>query len=327
MTDSQSNSLDMFIAVNKLYLLNQAILNGVPARKLGFQQLGTNITAINLNVGGQSSSTKGVTKDKSALRNDLDLIAFAILAPARAWAISVNNNTLAEQFHIGQYQLTQIKDDTIGAYCTMRLGLVSDNLAAMADHGITQALVDTWGTAITDYDAVITDPRQAIITRKQKTKNLKQLFAQTAKLFKDTLDPLMIPLKLTHPELYDLYLSARIVIDRKGSKKDGGDPKPLAKGVIVNFMVQNSVDKKPIDKAKLDIAILDTAEEYSGTTEAKGIFQLTIKELPLEGKNTLKAKATHPEFEPNSVSIEVEKGNVYSVTVSLTPITPPPPAP
>ena len=229
MTDSQSNRLDMYLVVNDFYSDNQVVIDAVPARATAFGQLGTNITTINTLIAGQSTNTTGVAKDKSELRATLDNIAATTMASAKAWALSEDNNTLAQEFNYALSEVQKIKDDTIQGFCDHRIGLINDNLAAMADFGIDTASVTAWQDALDAYVAVIESPREAINARHLNTVGLKDIFSETSELFNEQLDPLMMVFKLSDPDLYAAYKQARIIIDRKGS---GTDSQPIPSDTI-----------------------------------------------------------------------------------------------
>ena len=182
MTDSQSNRLDMYIVVNDFYTDHQAAIDPVPARATAFGQLATNITTINTLVAGQSANTTGVAKDKSDLRDALDNITLATLASARAWALSEDNNTLAQEFNYPLSEIQKIKDDTMQGFCDHRIALINDNLAAMADFGIDAASITVWQTALDSYTSVLETPREAINARHLNTVGLKDAFSETSTL-------------------------------------------------------------------------------------------------------------------------------------------------
>lgn len=314
----------MFLAVNKFYLQNQALIDGVQARALGFGQLGANITAINVNLGFQTGTTKGITLDKKALRTSLNEISLAILSPARAWAISEENNSLAEMFHVTPTELNYMKDDTVGAFCRMRHGLVNDKVALMTDYGITTVLLETWASAIDAYEAVLANPRNAIVTRKQKTANLKSLFQLTSKLFSENLDLLMVPLSLSNPEEYGLYRSARIIIDHKGKKKGGNSPQPPTQGTVIDGLVFNADTDMPLEGLTVTATYPDSSVAGTATTTAQGAFKITIQQLPLAGQNTLMLHATFDGYEDANTPLVVEAGRAYLQNIPMTP-TPPEP--
>jgi hypothetical protein len=231
MTDDQSNQLDMLLVLKDFYTANQPVIDVVPVLALNFPQIATNISVINTNVAGQSANIKGVAQNKNNIRAGLNELTFNILGIARAWAVADNNPTLAEEFKVTESGLEKIKDDTIAAYCTHRFILVNNNVAAMADYGITPVLLTTWQDAITDYETAVVSPREAINIRSTHTANLKAMFDETDSLLKNNIDPVMLAFKTTDPILYDGYKKARIVIDRRGPGS-GTTPPPATDGSL-----------------------------------------------------------------------------------------------
>lgn len=216
MTDDQSNQLDMLLVLKGFYTDNQVAIDAIPILALNFPKIATNIAVINSNLAGQSANIKGVAQAKTNLRTNLNELTFNILGIARAWAVAEGDAMLAEEFKVTDSGLEKIKDDTISAYCTHRYTLVNNNLAAMADYGISAATMTTWLDTINDYENAVASPREAINTRSTHTGNLKTVFDDTMKLLKENIDPVMLNFKTSDPELYNGYTKARIVIDRKG---------------------------------------------------------------------------------------------------------------
>ncbi len=274
MTDPQSNRLDMYIVVNNFYLSNQATIDLVPARATAFGQLGTNITTINGLVGGQSLTTTGVTQDKSALRLILDNITSTTLASARAWALSVGNNTLAEEFNHSFSEIQKIKDDTVQGFCEYRITLINDNLPAMADFGIDAAAVTQWTDALSAYVAMLESPREAVNTRHLNTVALKDVFSQTSDLFNEQLDPLMLVFKLSDPDLYAAYKQARIIIDRKGSSSG---PAPIPSDTIrLTGTITDFVTGLPIYQAMVSIIGPSSPDPVTVLTDQAGKYTTNV---------------------------------------------------
>ena len=229
MTDAQSNQLDMLLVLQDFYTANQITIDTIPVLALNFPKVTASISAINSNVAGQSANIKGVAQNKTNLRANLNQLTLNNLTIARAWAIADNNAVLAEEFRVSESGLEKVKDDTIASYCTHRYDLVNANLAAMADYGLTPVLMTTWQDAISDYEAAVSTPREAINVRSTHTDNLKTIFDETLKLLKENIDPVMLIFKTSVPKLYQEYTKARIVIDRKGPGGGGTDKPTYAK--------------------------------------------------------------------------------------------------
>jgi hypothetical protein len=253
-------------------------------------------------------------------------MTLGVLSPARAWALSISNNTLAEQFHVSENQLENIKDDTIVGFCQMRYGLVNDNLAAMVDYGIEASIMSTWSDSITDYEEVLVDPRTATITRKQKTANLKLLFKETSQLVNLTLDLLMLPLKVSDPEVYGIYQSARIIIDRKGHKGGNNVPKPPVIGVKIEGITRNATTEEALAGVSVSESTSPTTAGRTVISDSNGKFTFSYPDITAQDLEVTLA-AQHEHFENATAIITAKKGEVTTTVIPMTPVAPPPPDP
>jgi hypothetical protein len=273
----------MYLVVQDFYVQNQVVIDAVAARTTAFAQLKANIDLINKEIGLQSTNTTGVAQDKSALRDALDEITATTLASAKAWAKAIGNNTLAAEFDYSLSDIQRIKDDTMQGFCEYRIGLVNDNLVALADYGIDATTVTAWQDALNAYTPVLESPRQAINNRVLHTQNLKTIFTDTGKLFTEQLDPLMMVFKSTDPNIYSAYKQARIVIDRKGPG-GGTDPNPpvdaklsgiITDGATLTPLFEVSVTLTPSAANATPITVLTKANgQYLFSNLTPGDFGL-----------------------------------------------------
>lgn len=268
MTDSQSNRLDMYIVVRDFYTANQAVIDVVSARTTAFGQLVTNINAIRSLASTQSATLSGIAQDKTTLRTSLNDLTFSILNPAAAWARANGDNTNANEFSHSISELRAIKDDLIGSFCNHRLGIITANLASMADYGITAPILASWSSAISGYEAALGRPRSAVNQRSTSTTALTNIFRATNRLLKDTIDPLMVPFMTSDPDLYTNYRRARIVIDRKGQSPSNGNPTVTGS---ISGIISDKVTTLPISGATVTL----TPGTASTTTDSGGKYMFT----------------------------------------------------
>lgn len=324
MTDLQSNRLDMYLVVKSFRYASQAIIDAVPARVVAFDKLDDNITAINTRIAGQSANTTGVAQDKTAIRTALDDVTSAILSPAKAWAISINNNTLAVEFDYPISTIQKIKDDTMQGFCDHRIALITENLGALADFGIIAANVTEWQDALDAYVAVLETPREAINSKHLHTASLRTLFSNTQILFRDQLDPLMVVFKTSDPELHAAYLQARIIIDRKGARPQ---PTVPADTIVLGFYVYDEQTTLPIQGALLRLLNAPDGLIHQATTDATGIASLSIAGY-LPGLPALvQVEISASGYETINGDSEFSPGKSYSFEVPLFPLVVPPPPP
>lgn len=315
MTDAQSNRLDMYLVVEGFYGDNQVIIDAVPARIAAFSKLKNNIQAINKEIAGQSSNTTGVALDKTALRNKLDSIAAITLASARTWASVMENNTLVAEFNYPISEIQRIKDDTVIGFCNHRISLINDNLASMADYGIDAATITEWQTALNDYQTVLESPREAVNTRHLHTETLKALFTDTANLFKDQLDPLMLAFKASDPLLYSAYRQARIIINRNGGGSNGTPTNDLK----VTGTVSDAQTSEPIVGAAVTFTSPISPEPYTIYTDNNGFYRLEFTDVPVSGTITATVLVSAINYQETTQTVEATAGNSYTLDFSLTP--------
>lgn len=313
MTDAQSNRLDMFNLVSEFYTANQAVIDAVTARTAAFTAHNANRAAILANLSGQTSNTQGSTADKAEAREQLSLMAETIFLPVRAWATVNGNQTIRAEFDYGRNAIAKIKDDTIEAFLNHRIAIVNDNLPALTDYGITAALVTQLQNALTDYLAFLSAPRGAIVRRSVNTANLKALFRTASAHLRNVVDPLMVTLRATQPDLYKEYTRSRIVIDRRGPG-NGGDnpPPPPATGIRISGTVRSQNGNMGIGKATVR-AFKTSQGPGPGTIEVTSAPDGTylIAQDVLTEAMTITIEVTAAGYLPQSRNLDVVPGQTY----------------
>jgi hypothetical protein len=93
------------------------------------------------------------------------------------------------------------------------LDLAQGQAATLGTYGIDAAELAAVKTAIEAFQAVIAKPLGTIGARKQKTTNLKQLFAGLDSVLYDKLDKLIVLFKVSAPDFYGEYRTARNFIN------------------------------------------------------------------------------------------------------------------
>lgn len=323
MTDPQSNRLDMFNLVSAFYTAHQAIIDAIPARTAAFTTHNTNRAAILAAVGAQSSATTGSTLDKAQARELLNLITDTVFAPVRAWATVNNDNTTLAQFEFSPTQISQIKDDTIQAFLELRITIVNTNIVALADYGITPALITQWEDALTNYLTFLTAPRGAIVQRSVQTSNLRTLFKQTSGHLKTVVDPLMVTLRASHPDLFNEYTRARIIIDRRGPGTPGTPTPPSVPTIKISGIITHAVLLTPVTGATVVITVGTLT--YTATTGAAGIYTKDVPSPTVATPASITASAPGLMLQNRAITLQPTQNQTQDFALQPTP--PPPPTP
>jgi len=241
MTDKQSNHVDSINNVCRIYTDNQAIIDTKPDVAAQFGILLGKKTLISIAIGGQSGST---ATNKEQIRKDLDEFSYGIIAPMKSWAITQNNETIRGEMDYSQTKLGAVKDDTYPEFLRHRKGVVDANMGSLAGLGFTPVLTLTWEGKIVMYEAVTTDPRQAIINRAVHTDNLDKYIKEAMKQMDEVLDGYMVLFKTAGTmDLYNKYVKAREIIDLKGPGTGGGD----GVSALIKCFITDSGDSSPIE--------------------------------------------------------------------------------
>jgi len=307
MTDNQSNTLDSFNAIIELTDNNPAIAATVPAFVTIISALRAKRNSIQIIIGPQTTNITGVAQDKNTLRIALCEITFSIISPARAYALSIGNNTLAQSLRKTLSQLKQINDDSIAPICQNYYNTLNPLIVPLAPFGISPTVMTAFQQAINDYSLTPADPILAKQNISVLTSNLKTLFSEARKIVREQIKTIAISFKPNNPDFYKQLLKATQIIDLgstttkiRGTVTDE-EKNPLA-GVLIALRLTGVATRVPA---------------YQTITNAEGKFSITkIKpgnydiEVSLPGYTTL--TETNIRFAPGK-----ELKRKYILTKSL----------
>jgi len=320
MTDSQSNYLDMFLVVRTFHVDNSTFLDTVTARAAAFGLHATRITAINALVSVQTGNITGIATDKTILRSALNTLAFDHMTAALAWARNISNNTLAAEFDYTLWDIEKIKDDTVIAFCQHRYQLISANSAALADYGILATTLAAWQTAMDAFAPLVAGPRSATVSKKVITSQIKSLFKQTNDHLRNILDPLMLALRATQPQLYLGYQSSRIIIDRRGPGTS--TPTTPTTPPTTTIKIDGTVAGNMFPLPNASITVTVGATSYPTIAGPAGIYAVSIPNPAPSTAATITASAAT--FTPETRNITLEPNQNQTQDFNLTSAPPMP---
>ncbi len=165
----------------------------------------------------QQTPTIGVTQDKLDLRNDLEFKTLATADPLSAFAAKNGKKELGAQVDLTKSYLDKLQDNDLEQVAERVHDLANDNLKDLADYGVTADSLATLDNARKAFAAKKTAPREKAAQRKAETMSLPQLIITVRSIFRNELDKLMTPFRLSNSEFYNGYFAARAVIDRRAT--------------------------------------------------------------------------------------------------------------
>jgi hypothetical protein len=218
MTNSQSDRLDMMKEVISYIEGTNTISSTRPGLIAGKTNLKDNVVApIETKAGKQSSATGGAYDDKNELQETLCQQLYAVTSGTKAFAASINNNTLQEQMNYSITELRRIGDETIVPFTENMVTLVTPHLgAALTGFGVDATAMSDLDTAKTNFSGKKTAGRDATVDKATQTVGLPPLFTLGTKILREIMDPVAATLKLTQSDWYNGYINARKVINTGG---------------------------------------------------------------------------------------------------------------
>jgi hypothetical protein len=268
MKKTQSAKLNMYNTVDNCLGTNAVIVATVPALATARTDLQAFIQAIEVQAEIQNTADTGAATDKEEKQTNLCRLASNMAGLIRAWAVASSNTLLAEQMNITYSDLLRIKDSLLAEHCLTIHAEGTTNLVALAPYGVTAPKLTQLQTAITDYEARSTAPRDADVAIAAATEELETLFKSTDSLLKLQIDKMVNDFRSSEPIFFNQYYAARVIVD----------------GATQHSQATGLVTLQGTDVPISDVAITVEAQTYTATSEANGEYTLLI---PVPGTYTL----------------------------------------
>jgi len=93
------------------------------------------------------------------------------------------------------------------------LGWANENMAALAEFGVTPDVITELTTSMDDFNTLIGKPRTILSQKYAALGNIEELFDEGNQILKLNLDNTMLIYRETQTEFYQGYQNARNIID------------------------------------------------------------------------------------------------------------------
>ncbi|PWD98261.1 hypothetical protein [Marinilabilia rubra] len=158
-------------------------------------------------------SSSRITEKKNKLLSNLAKKVAILSGILKAFYALEGEETSTDKYDVSKTDLIKARERDVEAIVTPLIKKVRDNIEALSDFGVTEAMVSETETTLDDFTTLIGKPRTIRNKRFTKLKTLDELFDATNDLLKNTLDPLMLQFELSNPEFYEEYTRARTIVD------------------------------------------------------------------------------------------------------------------
>jgi len=300
MNINQQSKLKMYLTVRIFLLASPAITAKLPNFSEFLTALDAAILQIQSSSEQQQFNTKGLTDNKSQLREALITLTVDASAKIQAYAKYTRDTVLLAETKFTKSGLKDVPsldlvDITRGLYSR-----IDANLANLTVYNLDTESQIAYKTAIDAYAESIPKTRQSQLKSKETTLLETQAFA-TADEALSNIDMLVEMLKLTEPNFYAGYRNARKIVEQG------------AGSLQVQGTVSEAETQKPIPGAMLTFCLTgQTCVAIEKETAAKGGFM--IKSLP-EGIYDI--NITKVGFQPKTITTTVRWDELCNVEVEL----------
>ena len=213
MNDRLENKLTMYRAVETL-LDNNTLKTGTIAALtpaiLSFKNL---IVEIENTEQERITATPGKSASKADAEENLINEAVTIAAAIKALGNVTNDQELIEIGSETKSSLARKRDTELVAAAQRIYDTASTNSAALADYGVTPAMITDLQTRIADFDGALGTREESTSLRVAAGQELKNVFGQVDDVLTGQIDKMMEMFRESDTQFYNEYKNARVIRD------------------------------------------------------------------------------------------------------------------
>lgn len=217
MTRKSINLLNMLKSVVQFYAENPRLLTDKPALKAAVDKLKAFIAEVEAFEQTQAKNTKTETALKAETKVTMIQAALKVLAGLAAHAASTNDTGLKMEADITERDLSKMRDNDliieIHAIYELALQLVDE----LAIWNVTQTDIDALDIHSNSFEAKDPAIKNIKARSTQATAEIKFKLDEAYNFTKDSLDAMMLPVKMSDPTVYGHYQKARTIINTAGA--------------------------------------------------------------------------------------------------------------
>jgi acetolactate synthase regulatory subunit len=223
MTDRQESKLNMYLKVLEACRNYEKKYSHILIMVEVVRQLEENINAIRQTAQQQAGTiTQGFTAEKQKTINLLTEQCVKLANILYVYGFRTNNQQLLSKMSINKRMLYNGHDNEILTLTKNVSAELATYIPMLGNYGIDPTELDAFNKTIATFETLISKPQITIGERKLHTGNLKHLFAEADSILYDQLDKLIVLFKTSDPDFYNLYKTARNIINtaKRSSRKE-----------------------------------------------------------------------------------------------------------
>jgi len=196
---------------------------------VGFTKAVTEFNDVMADIGKQAQiqlECEQASEEKLSLLMALGTAAYEVSGAIHAYAVEVGNLALEARVDFSRSAITLGKEDQVVSRCWSIHVLATEQLANLADNGITTTKLNALKKKVEAFETVQSKPRNRVNKGTAATQALELLFQDASKVLRKRLDKLVPQFADAAPAFVAEYQAARVVVDMRGPAKAKPAPVP-----------------------------------------------------------------------------------------------------
>ena len=213
MNDRQENKLTMYRAVETLLDNNAAKTGPIAALSTAITNFKNLIGEIETAEQEKQTATTGKTASKGEAEAVLISEAVTIAAGLKALGSVTNNKELIEAGGETKSSLYGTRDTDLVTKTQLIHDFANTNAIALADYGITPAMITSLQTRITDFNSALGTREESVALRVAAGAEVEGFFKDADNVLVNQVDKIMEVFRESDTQFYNEYKNARVIRD------------------------------------------------------------------------------------------------------------------
>jgi len=218
MNTKQTNKLRAYQTVQAVLETHETVWQTLPAFANAVTEFADLLPEIQT-LARTQLSREGLSQEKNYALAALGDAAFEVGAAIHAYAVTTQDYALEGRVDFSRSTIVMGRTASVLARTRDIHAVATEQLANLADYGITTAKLTAFKKKIDAYEASLSKPRHQIATSSAATLNLQTQFNAADAILNKRLDKLVFQFKAAAPEFVKAYQTARVIVDIPGSHK------------------------------------------------------------------------------------------------------------
>ncbi len=212
MTKSEENQLTMIESTTSLLDANVDKLTS-PALRNAVTNLDAKLLKVKEKLRETMIATAGKTATKASAEDNLVSELMVVSKALLAYGYIAEDMEIIEKSELTESRLRHMRDTELVAKARTVEELAEENLAQLADFGITAETLASLTAKVDAFEKALGDRESSVARRKGSRSSFYDYLDQAKNVLQNVIDNLMEPFKKSDPQFYNAYMEARVVKD------------------------------------------------------------------------------------------------------------------